>query len=137
MASVINLLDQKKNISQDNSARLCHALLLVLLLGSIILIKQDFLGYIADGVYLKHHFFEPDRNYSGYAHLFFSPVDINSASLEELTVLPDIGEKRAERILALKASVGFFFSKEELGSLDGPINSKVIRSLTSYIKTDD
>lgn len=131
MASVINLSDQKKNASQDSATGLHHALFLALAIGFTILIKQAVPAYLPDDAYLKHHSFEPER---GYAHLFFRPMDINSASLEELTVLPGIGEKRAEGILALRASIGLFFSKDELYLPGGPISPRLVRSIAPYIK---
>ena len=132
MASVINLSDQKKNASQDSATGMRHTLFLVLMIGITILIKQDFSAYSPDDAYLGRL---PFSQHTGYAHLFFRPVDINSASLEELTVLPGIGEKRAEGILALRASLGFFYSKDELYSPGGPVSPRLARSIALYIKT--
>jgi hypothetical protein len=134
MVSVINLSDQKKNASQDSATGLRHALFLVLAIGIIILTRQIFSPYSPNDTYLEHLSLEQN---TGYAHLFFRPVDINFASLEELTVLPGIGEKRAEGILALRSSIGFFFSKDELYSPGGPVSPRLTRSITPYIKTDN
>ncbi|MGQ9813475.1 MAG: ComEA family DNA-binding protein [Dissulfurimicrobium sp.] len=113
---------------------LSHILFLILAIGLIILTRQLFSSYSPNDLYLKR--LSLDQN-TAYAHLFFRPIDINFASLEELTVLPGIGEKRAERILAFRASIGFFFSKDELYSPDGPISPRLTRSIIPYIKTDD
>lgn len=48
-----------------------------------------------------------------------SPIDINTASVEELTQLPRVGEVTAERIVAWREENGPFKSKEELMNVDG------------------
>ena len=134
MESVINLLDQKKNTQQINAAPWpCYALILASLVGIALLIRQFPQDYQAHDGCLKHTKSIPP----GHAQLFFRPVDLNSASLEELTGLPGIGEKRAADILALRASVGFFFSRDELYLPAGPISPKLIRSITPYISASD
>ncbi|MGB9712734.1 MAG: ComEA family DNA-binding protein [Dissulfurimicrobium sp.] len=110
-----------------------HVVFLASAIGIILLIKQSTPPYLPDEPYLERTF-EPK---TGYAHLFFGPLDINSASLEELTVLPGIGEKRAEGILTLRASVGFFFSRDEICLPGGPISPRLAMSITPYIKAGD
>jgi competence protein ComEA len=43
-----------------------------------------------------------------------SPIDLNTATAAELTTLPGIGQKRAERILALRERLGRFRSVDDL-----------------------
>lgn len=49
-----------------------------------------------------------------YAMLYFEPVNVNSATLEELDLLPGVGFKTADAILNLRQEYGFFLLNEEL-----------------------
>ena len=68
--------------------------------------------------------------------LFFRPMDINSASLEELTLLPGIGEVNAFRIVQFRQGIGFFLSIDELDSIDSPLNPKLLKAIASYLAVD-
>ena len=48
-----------------------------------------------------------------------SPLDLNTATVEELTQLPGIGEELARRIVEYRAEHGFFESVEELTEVSG------------------
>jgi len=65
--------------------------------------------------------------------LFFRPMDINSASLEELTLLPGIGEVNACRIVQFRRSIGFFLSVDELDTIDSPLNPKLLDAIAPYL----
>ncbi|MCR5718478.1 MAG: helix-hairpin-helix domain-containing protein [Oscillospiraceae bacterium] len=47
------------------------------------------------------------------------PLDLNTAGLEELCALPDIGTETAQAILDYRAAHGCFYSREELLSVPG------------------
>ncbi|RKY99472.1 MAG: hypothetical protein DRQ04_07485 [Candidatus Hydrothermota bacterium] len=47
------------------------------------------------------------------------PIDLNSAGLDELVLLPGIGEKTAHRIIELRKKMGGFRSIEELLDVPG------------------
>lgn len=49
-----------------------------------------------------------------YAMLYFEPVNVNTATLEELDALPGVGFKTADAILNLRQEYGFFLLNEEL-----------------------
>lgn len=49
----------------------------------------------------------------------FTPVNINTATAAELTELPGIGEKLAERIVEYRTVNGPFTSVEEIMEVDG------------------
>ena len=47
------------------------------------------------------------------------PINLNTASAEELTALPRIGEKLAARIVAYREEYGRFVAIEQLMDVDG------------------
>jgi len=69
--------------------------------------------------------------------LFFRPMDINSASLEELTLLPGIGEVTACRVIQFRQSLGFLLSVEELDTINNsPLNPKLLGAITPYLAVE-
>ncbi len=69
----------------------------------------------------------------GAALLWFRPVDINSASLEELDLLPGVGEKGAAILLNFRMQRGFLLTVEELDQAAGPFGSDRYRYLENYL----
>ena len=59
------------------------------------------------------------------------PMDINKASVEDLVLVPGIGEKTAERIINLRVTKGRFHSLDELMELSG-IRDKKFGKLKKY-----
>lgn len=59
-------------------------------------------------------------------------VNINTATAEELMVLPGIGEKRAMDIVSWREQHGFFESAEALTAISG-IGAKTIENIAQYI----
>ena len=47
------------------------------------------------------------------------PIDLNTATIEELMTLPRIGEKLAQRILDYRAEYGRFSAPEQLMDVEG------------------
>jgi DNA uptake protein ComE-like DNA-binding protein len=68
--------------------------------------------------------------------LFFRPMDLNSASLEELTLLPGIGEVTACRIVQFRQSLGFLLSVEELDTINSPLNPKLLGAIGPYLAVE-
>jgi competence ComEA-like helix-hairpin-helix protein len=62
-------------------------------------------------------------------------VDINRASLRELTLIPGIGPKSAEAIIAYRSSLGGFTQVEELTRIPGIKDGK-LRTLRPYVTVD-
>ena len=62
------------------------------------------------------------------------PIDINSASAEELSVLPGIGPTLAERILAFRNLNGSFQRPEELLNVEG-IGPGKLEDILNYVIT--
>ena len=62
------------------------------------------------------------------------PIDINSATLEELTALPGIGKTLARRILDFRTVNGNFTKPEELMNVSG-IGAGKLESILDYIIT--
>ena len=61
-------------------------------------------------------------------------VNINTATSEELQLLPGIGEARAKAVIDLRKRNGGFKSVEELAEVKG-IGAKAITRLLPYIRT--
>lgn len=66
-------------------------------------------------------------------YLKANPVDLNKATQSELEVLPGVGPKMAERILAYRAENGGFKSVDELDDVKG-IGEKRMATLKSLVK---
>jgi competence protein ComEA len=64
-----------------------------------------------------------------------SKVNINEATVKELTKLPGIGKKKAEAIIAYRKENGKFNSVEELKKIDG-IGKKTFERIKDDIAAD-
>ncbi len=62
-------------------------------------------------------------------------MDINTASLQQLTLLPGIGETIAQRIIDYREEHGDFKNIDELMNVSG-IGEKKLQQLKPYIKVD-
>lgn len=63
-----------------------------------------------------------------------SPVDLNTASLEQLDALPGVGPVLAQRILDWRSQNGRFSTVDELGEVSG-IGEKVLERLRPLVRT--
>ena len=59
-------------------------------------------------------------------------VNVNLASVEELTMLPGVGETRAKAIIALRENKGGFDSVDELVEVKG-IGDSLLGKLRPYV----
>lgn len=62
-------------------------------------------------------------------------VNINKASLQELLILPQVGESLAKRIISYRETNGPFKDIEELKKIKG-IGEKKLEALKDYISLD-
>lgn len=62
-------------------------------------------------------------------------VNINTATIEDLTALNGIGDKKAQRIIEHREANGLFMKKEDLMNISG-IGEKTFESLEPYITID-
>lgn len=63
-------------------------------------------------------------------------VNINTATAQQLTVLPGVGEKLAARIVEYRQKSGSFKSAEELMNVQG-IGEKNFEKIHPYVSTGD
>jgi competence protein ComEA len=65
-----------------------------------------------------------------------APIDLNLATIEELTLLPGVGEATAERILALRARKGGRFAAiDELLEVRG-IGEQRLAAIRAHVVVD-
>lgn len=82
----------------------------------------------------------PPSRQTGFAPLSSQPflaeangrVNVNTATVEELCVLPGVGEKKAQAIVAYREENGPFSAVEELEAVSG-IGPKIIEGLRDYV----
>lgn len=60
------------------------------------------------------------------------PVNINTATVQDLQLVEGIGESRAKNIVAYRESIGGFSSVEELKNIDG-IGDKLYEKISPYL----
>ena len=114
---------------------------LILIIGCFLLAKHQLISYErgqAHQALLKREVVTSKSQDACSARelLFFRPMDINSASLEELTLLPGIGEVTAYRIVQFRRSLGFLLSVEELDTINSPLNPKLLREIAPYLAVE-
>lgn len=61
------------------------------------------------------------------------PVDLNTATLDELCQVPGVGRTRAQRILELRDARGRFASVDDLGAVKG-IGGKTLEQLRPHFR---
>ena len=66
---------------------------------------------------------------------FFLPVDINTASADELMLIPGVGAKTAEAVVEYRETHKRIKSLDELGSLPG-MGEKKLQALLPYISIE-
>ena len=64
------------------------------------------------------------------------PIDLNTATIEELMTLPRIGEKLAQRILDYRAEYGRFSAPEQLMDVEG-IGEATFDGLRELVTVED
>lgn len=63
------------------------------------------------------------------------PIDLNSSTMDDLMLIPGIGEKTAERIVSYRSGIGSFRKVEQLKNIKG-IKEKRFKNLSRYFYLD-
>lgn len=71
-----------------------------------------------------------------FATAAFAKININTATAEELTALPGIGQAKAEAIVKYRETNGPFKTVDELGNVKG-IGNKILENIKSEISVDN
>ncbi|NLZ18008.1 MAG: helix-hairpin-helix domain-containing protein [Desulfobulbaceae bacterium] len=71
-----------------------------------------------------------------FATATFAKVNINTATVQELTTLPGIGPAKAEAIIKHREANGPFKTVDELGNVKG-VGPKTLQDLRSEVSTDN
>ena len=87
--------------------------------------SSEFNDYQYDKSEVTDSVTETDNNSSVF------PIDINSATYEELQLIPDIGPSTAKLIIDYRNEFGTIISMRELLSIDG-IGEKTVERLKEY-----
>lgn len=66
---------------------------------------------------------------------YVGKVNVNTATLEELTLLPEVGPKTAERIISYRKANGSFKNVADLANVKG-IGEKKIQRFSKFVKFD-
>ena len=89
-----------------------------------------------EGVFEKYIYENPQKVTLDYKEKAPMPeegyININTATIYELTALPDIGPKMAERIVSFRESLGVFEVKEDILRVDG-IGEKTFEKIKDKI----
>lgn len=72
---------------------------------------------------------------NAYSVAIVEPVNLNSASVEQLTALPGIGEKKAQAIVAYRDRIGKFAHIEDLVEVKG-IGEKMLEKFKHQITVE-
>ena len=108
-------------------------ILLIMLLVSLGILSGIFIGRNTNTNLVS---ITPEQSISGFKAETESKdtrMDINSATVQQLTVLPGIGETLAERIVDYRQQNGNFSSVDELLYVDG-IGKKKLENIEHLIK---
>ena len=73
----------------------------------------------------------------GAALLCFRQMDINSASMEELDLLPGVGTKSASQLIGFRMERGFLLDADELSDISYRASGRRLQYIRRYIATDD
>lgn len=69
-------------------------------------------------------------------NLLADKININTATVDELCLLPNVGQKTAEKIIDYRNENGPFTRLDELSNIEG-FGEKTVNSLKKYLTTGD
>ena len=106
--------------------------IICLIIFSVVLVSALLINHLGShAIYLTNHdSFVTEE--TGNSPIISGKVNINSASVDELAMLPGIGEALAQRIVDYRKEHGAFQAKEDLLNVKGIGNAK-LNSIFDYI----
>ncbi len=145
MESVTNFSSQKngqKNSKRTDSALRVFSIQAAILAGIVIAVlawegmNNAFLKAMQPALQGDRAFKMEQFPWPGTALLLSGKMDINQASLEELDLLPGIGEKGAAALLNFRMERGFLLTIDELGEAYGPFGSYRLDYLRTWLTVE-
>lgn len=107
--------------------------------GTVILIIGviGLIAVIGAELYVHHRTEQPPKRYTTeeIAAMKIEPININTASAEELSVLPGLGKKQVQSIIDYREENGRFHSAEDITNIKG-IGESTYRRIALYITTE-
>lgn len=109
--------------------------ILIIITASFVILTSVFITarYYSDSQHILNDV--PDSTYSTVIHTD-GRLDLNTASAQELSMLPGIGDKLSQRIIAYREENGPFKKVSDLEKVKG-IGTKLLDSISDYLTVGD
>ena len=92
-----------------------------------------FLAIAAHSTAIAFEELEESQKASSYHEMSMEKIDLNSASIAQLTTLPGVGSAKAKAIIRYREEVGPFLEIEQLTQVKG-IGEKMLAKIQQHIE---